>query len=860
MKNFLHKMIVLGFILSMLFYLIAPISIANNDMNSNHTEKNVINENNTDENFMTKDNDDENNNKENSVTEDTNANEDNNINTLETEKSNINENKDEDFKISEDTKNTIEQILNLYPFFRKLNSNGIYIQEYISSDVLKILNFNSIYTYDLNENLKLESDNQKKINEFIDTKNETEVDIIIKNINEKNDKKIIILADENFVNNLELPTSIYENEEYKIIILNYLFFPQDLVNEFHPSLSDYILKAISYNQYKISPLASFATTGKSSSSQPVYFGPSTNNYAEIGSVNWHEVVQIIGMTNDWYHVTYEIGSTGTYKTGYLPKSEVFDASGPDLYEEQLVGGYRVANRELDVRSYDVYNQSVSIGTVYNTEGVTCLYDYTNSEGEQVSYIEFATAKGTKRGYINKSYLTEPINYYENGHHYDTTVGYVKYDVNLSMGVGNGYVNSGLALSKDEYVSVLGKENRNLYVEYNTKSGRKRAYATMDSIDLTRHYTDGALNWYPDLPVLYGQKVSNTAQTVYGTPSTQSASIGSIGQGEAVYVYMNHKFNDINNSYSYIAYNTSNGKKTGYVPTNTLSNFTQVSLPEFKEFEGAEKTIIFSAGDVNGANKVPMAFYKVGTGKNKLYLVFNQHGWEDAYPGDGVELARIAQSFLTELTDSTHSDILEKWTILVMCDANPNGILNGEDHSGIGRTVPYSGVDMNRAWPTNNWTPSSVSIKGKKGYTGSNPTENCLELKEVKKLLEQNAPDSAYRSILIDIHGWDCETIGDEKIGKYYNTAETFSNSLTGINFFSKLYGHGFRHRTSFGEGYLATWAKQKLGTDYAIILELPYPQDSSSIATADSTTIEKYDFAGRFNRGTLNLLNNEAIE
>ena len=183
MKNFLHKMIVLGFILSMLFYLIAPISIANNDMNSNHTEKNVINENNTDENFMTKDNDDENNNKENSVTEDTNANEDNNINTLETEKSNINENKDEDFKISEDTKNSIEQILNLYPFFRKLNSNGIYIQEYISSDVLKILNFNSIYTYDLNENLKLESDNQKKINEFIDTKNETEVDIIIKNIN-----------------------------------------------------------------------------------------------------------------------------------------------------------------------------------------------------------------------------------------------------------------------------------------------------------------------------------------------------------------------------------------------------------------------------------------------------------------------------------------------------------------------------------------------------------------------------------------------------------------------------------------------------------------------------------------------------
>ena len=302
------------------------------------------------------------------------------------------------------------------------------------------------------------------------------------------------------------------------------------------------------------------------------------------------------------------------------------------------------------------------------------------------------------------------------------------------------------------------------------------------------------------------------------------------------------------------------KKTGYVPTNSLSNFKQVNLPEFKEFEGAEKTIVSSAGDVNGNNKADMAFYKVGTGQNKLYLVFNQHGWEDVYPGDGVELVRMAQKFLTELTDSTHSDILEKWTVCVMYDANPNGILNGEDHQGIGRTVPYSGVDMNRAWPTNNWAQSPVTIKGKKGYTGSNPTNSCLELKQVKTLLESNSPNSSYRSILIDIHGWDCETIGDAKIGAYYNTAETFSSSASGIKFFSKLYGHEFQHRTSFGEGYLVTWAKQKLGTDYSIILELPYPQDSSVTATADNTTMEKYDFAGRFIKGTLNVLNNEAIE
>ena len=849
MKNVLQEIAVFMILVSVLLYLLAPIVNAANDItntmipNVENTEE-ANNNTSSNENSMIEEN----------IIVDSITNdilEESTNNTKDIEETKINDT---------DMQNTINQILVSNGYFLTLNSNGIYIQSNVSDDILKILNFNSIYTYSVNEDGKLQCDNIKKINEFIDTEQETEVDIIIKKINEYTNKKIIIMEDSKYLNNVQLPTNVYENEDYKFIILNPLFFIEELINEFHPSLSDYILKGISYEQNKPSPVASFATTGKSTSTQTVYFGPSTNNYAEIGSVNWLETVQIIGINKEWYHITYEIGSTGTYKTGYVPKSKVSNASGPDLYEEQLVGGHRVANRQLDVRSYDVYNQSISIGTVYNTEGVTCLYSYTNSSGKAVSYIEFSTAKGTKRGYIDTSYLTEPINYYENGHHYDTTIGYVKYDVNLSMGVGNGYVNTGLALSKDEYVSILGKENNNLYVEYNTTTGRKRAFTTTDYIELTRHYTNGVLNWYPDLPTLYGQKISNVAQTVYATPSTEGATIGSIGQGEAVYVYLNHKFNDANNTYSYIAYNTAKGKKTGYVPTNTLSNFTQVNLPEFKDFEGAEKTIVSSAGDVYGNNKTDMAFYKVGTGQNKLYLVFNQHGWEDAYPGDGVELVRIAQKFLTDLTDSTHSDILEKWTVYVMCDANPNGILNGEDCEGIGRTVPYSGVDMNRAWPTNNWIQSSVTIKGKKGYTGSNPTNDCLELKQVKTLLESNPPNSRYRSILIDIHGWDCETIGDGEIGAYYNTAETFSSSASGISFFSKIYGHGFQHRKEFGSGYLATWAKQKLGADYSIILELPYPHDSSSIATADSNTIEKYDFAGRFIKGTLNLLNNEAIE
>lgn len=753
---------------------------------------------------------------------------------------------------------------------KNLLETGIYIDIEIKNNFLNVLNYNSIYTYSLNDNNILICDYVKKENDYIDTNNETEVDIILKNILQNINEKIYFIMDtENTITDKTATKVILDiSNNSRTILLNPVYFNSKTMNEFHPSLTDYILKAILYqeNNYEVEPMSSFATTGTSKFAQTVYFGPSSSEYAEIGSVGWQEKIWIIGMSNDWYHITYEIGSSGTYKTGYLPKANISNAKGPDLYEENLVGGYRVANQQLDVISYDVLGKGVSIGTVYNTEGVTCLYDYGNSNGIRVAYIEFSTSKGTKRGYVENSKLTEPINYYENGNHYDTTVGYVKTNVNLSMGVGNGYADTELAVNKDEYVSILGKENNNLYIEYNTKSGRKRAFTTMDYIEPIRHYTNGLVNWYPDLPVLYGQKVSNINQTVYGCPTNQSGTIGSITIGEAVYVYQNHKFNDINNTYTYIAYNTAKGKKSGYVPTNTLSEFKSVELPEFKDFPNVEKTIIESAGDVNGNNKSHMAFYKAGIGSNKLYLVFNQHGWEDAYPGDGVELTRIAQSFLTSLTDGTNSDILEQWTICVMCDSNPNGILNGEDHQGIGRTVPFSGVDMNRAWPTNNWVANTSVGKGKKNYTGLNPTEDCLELKQLKTLLEANAPDPNSASVLIDVHGWDCEIFGDTKVGKYYNTADTFNTTASGLPFYSVLYHHSFRNDSrSGGTGYIISWAYQKLKVKNTALLELPYPGDAKmentgkvsiiNKATADNNNIQKYKYAERFTTGTLNLLN-----
>ena len=55
-----------------------------------------------------------------------------------------------------------------------------------------------------------------------------------------------------------------------------------------------------------------------------------------------------------------------------------------------------------------------------------------------------------------------------------------------------------------------------------------------------------------------------------------------------------------------------------------------------------------------------------------------------------------------------------------------------------------------------------------------------------------------QTVLVDLHGWYNQTIGDEEIGKYYKEELQITK----------------KHTYTYGKGYLINWAKENLGNEY----------------------------------------------
>ena len=110
------------------------------------------------------------------------------------------------------------------------------------------------------------------------------------------------------------------------------------------------------------------------------------------------------------------------------------------------------------------------------------------------------------------------------------------------------------------------------------------------------------------------------------------------------------------------------------------------------------------------------------------------------------------------------------------------------------------------------------------------------------------PANGAKSILIDIHGWDCETIGNSGyngIGDYYY--QQFKNDSS-TSFISHSGSHAFQCRdlvSSYNSsGYLAQWAAENV-VDKSIILELP---------SHNNRVTGNRSISDRFNTTTINLL------
>ena len=294
-------------------------------------------------------------------------------------------------------------------------------------------------------------------------------------------------------------------------------------------------------------------------------------------------------------------------------------------------------------------------------------------------------------------------------------------------------------------------------------------------------------------------------TVYGGPGSANANIGTIFNQEIVSLY------DTERGFAYVEYTTTNGAKRGYVLLDALTGATPPTLPNIPTYAN------FTSGSygVSGLGQ-SLKYYKIGNGPNVAFAVFAQHGWEDAWAYDGIELVNIANRIMSNLSSS---GISSNWTLYIIPYANPDGITNGYTNNGPGRCTVSTSIDMNRCWPAN-FTPYYTS----RNYTGGGPL-GAPEAVALRAFIQNNM--GIHKKIILDIHGWLNQTYGSAEVAQYF-----------GAQF-------GFGHSSTYGSGYLETWGKS-IGAESCLV-ELPMPSSSSDIINRD--------FSGKLTNAIRNMMN-----
>ena len=683
---------------------------------------------------------------------------------------------------------------------------GIIVDESSTDVVLNYLNIHGIYTYDVDTNGKLICDYLEKENPYLDASGETEIDKELKFV-EQSGLFVYISVDDSYysVQSNTLQDVFLESDEYvktfmnedntqRLLILNPVYFNMDM--GYNPATSDRFVKNLYPKELRIHTYSENSldgATGVMNTARTVYFGPSSSNYAVVGSVEKNEDIVVLGKNAGWYFISYVVGSTSTFKSGYVPVSTVSSISG-SVHEQVFEEGYNYSDSELTVKSCSFFDYAINNGTIYAEEGFTELQQY-YEDGKWISLVEFSTPSGTKRGFVNSSsmHITNVYN--------STVARVVASSSPAYAGPDNSYVKLG-GVYENEFVAILSVNGKWAYSEYNTASGRKRGYIKYSDLDnyVVRSYATDKTH--------ISLKQATKELSVYGGPNSNYANIGTIFNQEIV-SYLGTERN-----YSYIEYTTTNGAKRGYVLSSSLTNATVPSFPSIPTYNN------FTSGTygLSGKNK-ELKWYKLGTGKNVVFAVFEQHGWEDAWAFDGVELVNIANTMMSKLS-SMEQSTFNDWTIYVIPYANPDGITDGYTNNGPGRCTVTSRIDMNRCWPAN-FVPYYTS----RNYTGATSL-GATEAVFLENFISNRFGNGT--NIVLDIHGWLNKTYGNSQVGSYF-----------GQQF-------GFGHSNTHGNGYLETWAY--LQGAKSCLVELPMPSSSASITSNN--------YAGKLTNALVNMVKN----
>lgn len=239
-----------------------------------------------------------------------------------------------------------------------------------------------------------------------------------------------------------------------------------------------------------------------------------------------------------------------------------------------------------------------------------------------------------------------------------------------------------------------------------------------------------------------------------------------------------------------------------------------------------------AGDWRGTE---LPYYQYGSGPNVFFATFAIHGFEDLWSYDGRELVQIANDFYQRLLNSNDSSIANKWTIYILPGVNQDGLNTGWTKDGPGRTTVFSaapgnqGIDLNRCWQIGN---SYQRYTDSRNYNGTEGFQ-AYESQYLRNFLI-NRKSQTGKTVLVDLHGWTQQLIGDSGICSYYRQ-QFPENDDSSIG--------------RYGTGYLINWARSTLGARSALI-ELP------NRGINGHQSVVNNNFSNRYIEATLNMLRN----
>lgn len=213
---------------------------------------------------------------------------------------------------------------------------------------------------------------------------------------------------------------------------------------------------------------------------------------------------------------------------------------------------------------------------------------------------------------------------------------------------------------------------------------------------------------------------------------------------------------------------------------------------------------------SGSN-VPLLAYKFSN-KNpskKILCVFAMHGFEDAFYKDGQALVDTANGVIDYFKNNSKS--LDKYELIIVPSANPDGLKQGWTCNGPGRCQISKGIDMNMDFDYN--FRSRVNARNKKGEKPFASPEAA----SLRDLVINEKPD-----IIIDFHGWINCASGDREI------ADVFCNHL-GLTYEEK--------GQAIYDGFFSGWAAK-----YARAVLVEYPSPFTGQGSFDGKSDEKYDY------------------